>query len=100
MGDKRRIAGWPVDKSSLVRHESADHFLEGEPNEPAELEMKDFTLMEDNASFAIVGTAGAVASLSLTQINAVLGCIAAVLTIIYVCLGILIRWKNRNKGDE
>ena len=62
--------------------------------------MNKLMLMEDNASFAIVGTAGTVASLSLTQINAVLGCIVAILTIVYVSLGIAIRWKNRNKGDE
>lgn len=62
--------------------------------------MNKMMLMEDNASFAIVGTAGTVASLSLTQINAVLGCVVALLTIVYVCLGIRIRWKNRNNKED
>jgi len=56
--------------------------------------------MNDDARFGILGTIGAVTSLTLTQVNAVLGCIAALLTIIYVGLGIRIRWRNRNRTSD
>jgi hypothetical protein len=56
--------------------------------------------MDEQGKTAIVGTIGTVTTLSLTQINAALGCVAGVLTIVYLALGIRKRWLNRNTKDE
>jgi hypothetical protein len=56
--------------------------------------------MNEDARFGLVGTLGTITSLSLTQVNALLGCVAGVLTIIYVGLGVRQRWRNRDKPGE
>lgn len=44
----------------------------------------------------LFGTVGTIATFSLAQVNAVIGCIAGLLTIAYVGLGVRHRWVNRN----
>lgn len=56
--------------------------------------------MNDQARFGFVGTVGSITSLTLTQINAVLGCVAAVMTIIYVGYGIRIRRRQLEAKPE
>lgn len=55
--------------------------------------------MHESANTAIVGTIGTVATLTLAQFNVLVGSVAGVLTVIYVALGIWIRWKNRHRKD-
>ncbi len=56
--------------------------------------------MNDTGTITTVGIFGTITSLTLAQVNTIVGITAGVLTCIYVGQGIYKRWKNRNERTE